>query len=356
MRLRLSRLRRRTAVLFLLLVAVIGSSANMCEYAPVTNDAMVCIYDGSPEGGNRLVNQLPPNSKPVELGAYEYAVTIPANNRFWYATRDANVRDPLAPEFYAIDARGPVPMELEGQARFRFNLERACEWFSTHGKRNANGSNDEGYDLMFNARGEEAARSPWIAYLAENMTPAVREGAERHANAFTPAQLRYDYPLNGNPDDGTLTDGAAPTEFTHDAYGRLIGQGISRKLASDLGGEFFCGIDPTQKEIEEQDPCPDINFDVENVLPRDKDFFAAREAAADTREQLTHATAQAESEKALTAATVASEAARQERLRAQAESARLQAEIDNARCLVFARAGLDCEGKRPAGGNITVQQ
>ena len=43
----------------------------------------------------------------------------------------------------------------------------------------------------------------------------------------------------------------------------------------------------------------------------------------------------------------AAEAAKQAILQAQAETARLQAEIDTAKCRIYASLGLDCEGKRP---------
>lgn len=323
------------AVLILPASALLASC--MDESVSSTSDTHVCVFDGSDDGGQKLKFQIPPGAEPKKVDDNDQVVYIPASNRFYMATADDNLRDPLAPHDYLSNAENNVPVKVEGQVRFKFNLARACEWYSKHGRRNAN----ENGDLEFNARGDGADQSGWLRYLAENFGTTMNSVVQQVTSQHNWASMYYNYPANAN-DAGVVPDGKTAGEPTKLVVGRELGIAFTKQLNSNLGGNYFCGIE------ESADECPPMTFQVVRIFPTNDQLIASRSQLESTKESLESTRLEGQLQREQAAQVEAAEAAKQQILRAQLETARIEAEIANVKCLQLAELGLDCEGKRPA--------
>lgn len=331
---------RTKKVKCVLLALVVFGVLTACSerYATPTADERICVYDGSERGGQKLKLQLGPGENAKEIDDNDIVVKIPANNRFFFASKNDTLRDPNAPLFYETFAAKNVSVQIEGQDRFRFN-DNACDWFSKHGRRNA----IDGKDMQFNARGGDAANSPWLHWLAENFGPAMQQAVNQVTSSFDAFALVFHYPSNAG-EDGTLPDGTTPAETADVALGKAIGPVFTKILTANLGGEFFCGIDPVDADL-----CPDLTFQVTAVhttIPGDE---TARQEVETLRQQLISAQLKGALQQQTLDAIQSSAAAESAILEQQAAAARKKQEADPyvARCILFAERGLDCDGKRP---------
>lgn len=330
---------RRVRTLAVVLAALVGfglTTACGQEYASSTSDTHVCVFDGSERGGQRLKDQVPPGAEAVKIDDNDQVVRIPASNRFFMASTNDNTRDPLAPSFYTGFAAGNVEVHVEGQVRFQFNLPKACEWFSEHGRRNSN----EG-DLGFNARGADAANAGWFRFLAENFGVTMQEVTTEVVGAYDWAAMTFNYPINSD-EAGTVPEGQTAGEATQLALGDQLGQAFTDRLNANLGGEYFCGTD-----VVEDDPCPPMRFQVVAVNPTNAELRTERERLENLQEQLRAAELEGDLQAQQLDATLGAEASHQALLEAQLHTAELQAQVDTANCRVLASFGLDCEGHHP---------
>jgi hypothetical protein len=321
----------------LALVLLVTACSEM--YATSTADTHACVYDGSERGGQKLKFQIAPGQESKQIDDNDVVVTIPASNRFFMASNDDNIRDPLAPHDYETYAAASVKVQVQGQVRFRFNLSNACEWFAKHGRRNT----PDGKTLGFNARGGDANNAGWFRFLAENFGTTMQQTADQVVNQFNARPMVEHYPDNADPDSGIVPKDQQAGEDIDSRLGVVLGKRFTELLTANLGGEYFCGIDSTDAN----DPCPDMTFQVTAVHTSDPAIEQSWQDVERTRNDLDIAQQKGALENQQAEALAASAAAHQAILDQQAAAARSQAEINDAQCLVRAEHGLDCDGHLP---------
>lgn len=331
---------RRIAIMAAFLVGAFSIASCSKDYATSTSDSHVCVFDGSERGGQKLKFQVPPGAESKEIDNNDKVIKIPASNRFYMASTNDATRDPLAPRFYEGFAKGSVKVRIEGQLRFRFNLKLACEWYSQHGRRNA----DSNGDLKFNARGDDARRAGWLKFLAENFGVTMQEVTSETVGVYSWPALVYNYPANAD-EAGVLPPGAKAQAATNIALGVELGKNFTERLNANLGGEYFCGIETTDR-----DTCPPMRFQVITVHAADPALEQSRQAFEAKRQDLRNQELEGELLAQRQASVIASEKAEQAILAEQLNTADLKARIATAKCRAIAAVNpnLDCDGKAPA--------
>lgn len=319
-------LKRKRYLALPLLGALLLSACT--KSATPTSDAMVCVYDNSERGGQKLKLQLPPGSVPKSIGQDDQVIYLPTSNRFSMVHEDDAIRDPFMPKFYTAYDRNSVEVRIQGQVRFKINEAKGCEWYAKHGRRNAN---SEG-DLLFNARGAETENSGWLHWLAENFGVTMQQIANSPTHKYTWNALAFDFPVNSN-DVGDVPKGRTAGELSKIALGKDLGAAFTKQLNANLGGEYFCGIDAPLGS--EPTSCPAMTFQVIKAEPTDKTLLSDGQRLQALKEQLRNA----QNELKLLAD-------KEKQLQAQLRVAMLQAQIDNAKCILLAKYGLDCDGHR----------
>lgn len=325
-----------------LVVAILGLLLASCSnnYATPTSDTYDCVF--ASRGSQQLKYQLPPGSNRKKIGTNDTVVEIPASNRFYMAAQDDAIRDPKAPTFYDANAIGGVPVALEGQVRFRFNLPKACEWYSKDGRRNA----DSNGNLGFNDRGADAGNAGWFSFLAENFGLTMESTAKQVLNHYDWAAMYYDYPSNADT-LGDIPKGQKAGQATLDSLGVALGQEFTTELNANLGGQYFCGIDVVAGQTQ---ACPPMTFQVKAVTPtgdKGTQLINDRSAVENTRQALQSTQLQGELQQQQASAVKKAEAAKKEILSAEAGTADAQAQVDTAKCRALAAVGLDCDGHFP---------
>lgn len=308
------------------------------------SDELGCVYDSY---FNHLKDQLPAGSK-ISTDERDILVTIPASNRFYNITKDPS-RDPLAPRFITASDKNQTAVVIEGQARFRFNPRNACDWFSKHGRRNA----DKDGKLHFNARGDAALSAGWFNWLAENFGLTMKQVTPNVMNQFDWARAYYHYPVNAD-ETGDVSKGTDRGEDTVVKLGNDIGIGLTRALETNLGGSYFCGVAVTEKG--QSKSCPPINFQVTSVVPVNQKLLKDRQSYEETKQELDNARRTSQLAEANRAADAKAQEEQKKILANKLDLANLQAEIDFAHCAPFLKNGVSCDGKTPlnVGGNITI--
>lgn len=314
--------------LIALALALVGSGCN--ENTSAKSDETVCVFDGSNRGSQKLKYQILPGQEPKKADDDDEIVRIPVNARFWMVSADRNIADAGTPTHYVGYAKGNTEVHVEGQLRFRFNVDRACEWYAKHGRRNA----DNG-DLGFNARGQI---TPWIQFGNENFVPVMGQTIKSESEPFSWQELVY-----GN-------DPAAPKreEPVDVAYGKHVGRIYTQRIEQSLGGQFFCGTDVSiWGDDENVDPdCPPIYFESLRVEPANLALKTGRDQAEALRTSAANEAEQVRIRRGALRDRLANERLQQELLKEKRQTALLQAQNDpaTAKCIVFAQNGLDCDG------------
>lgn len=319
------------------------------------SDETVCVFDGSERGAQKLKYQIFPGENSRNADNDDEIVRIPTSFRFYAAFRDRGKADAGAPEFYNGFAAGNVGIQVEGQAKFRFNTENACEYWARHGRRNA----DDG-DLGFNARSDEnaSALSPWVRWLNENFGTVMAATIKSESESFTWPELVY----------GNDPEAPSRSQEADIAYGKHIGAAFTKRLELSIGGKFFCGTNPEQWDGYAVDPeCPPVFFEVGPIKPKNDALVAAREATEALRAQkvndeleakIQQAALRKEAENAAISARIRrnslgaqrqDEKTRQRLLEEQVKTKRLEAlnTLEVQKCLIYAKQGLDCSGRHP---------
>lgn len=342
-------MKRLIGIFILAVVCAATLSACVQRYATATSDQHICVFDGSERGGQRLKFQIPPGADSKKIDDNDQVVEIPASNRFYWVTQNGDLRDPGAPETYTGNASGGTPVIVTGQIRFRFNLDKACEWFSKHGRRNAK----DGTDLGFNARGDanQVKQEGWFKFLAENFGATMQEVVDSPILAkYNWAALHYNYATNSN-EAGVVPAGQPAGDATRQQLAKELGAAFTERLTANLGGQYFCGITGPETE------CNVMDFQVRYAGPGpDSSLVKDREKVEQTKQQLETARLQGDLQRTQQQTLLESERLKSQLLEEQVKTADAQARIDTAKCRQYADRGLDCEGKRaPIIVNGTTQ-
>ena len=302
-------------------------------------DNIACVYDGSTNGGQRLKHIVQPGEH-YRAASNDEVVLLPTSNRFFMASEDQN-RDTLAPTFYLGTAQDGVRVRVQGQVRFRFNLALACDWYAKHGRRNATNG-----DLGFNARGRVAqANAGWFRFLAENFGVTMRDVVASETNAFNWASLTYDYPSGSDPKTGLIATGHKRGDPLRLIYGNHLGQVFTERLKSNLGDNYFCGIDTSVGSGN----CPPMVFQVIDVAPVDNSLVTDREATERLRQEAQNAQQIALIHSQTQKSLLADQKGQQRLAKAKLQTAFLNAQGDPAiaKCLALAKAHLVCLDAQP---------
>lgn len=318
------------------LIVITSACDTFNDYATSTSDTHICVFDGSKRGGEKLKFQIAPGARSKHVDNNDQVVKIPASNRFWSVTSDRNIADPGTPNYYTGNASGGVPVVVQGQIRFKFNLDLACEWYSKHGRRNA-GSNG---DLGFNVRNDPNAG--WFRFLNENFTPTMQEVVSETMSEYSWDYLHYNFPQNAN-NAGLVPAGEKPATPTRVALGAELGSRFTTLLRKNLGDDYFCGVSSTP-----QNPCAGIEFQVFYAGPGDNSQLVKDRAEVEnTKQKIQSDALEGQLQQQNLEQQLAAENAKGRILELQQQNAAKQAQIDNAKCLALANAGLDCSGNRP---------
>lgn len=321
-------------VLFLIAMVVTG-----CGHRPQVNakyDETVCVYDGSERGSQKFKFQVFPGENPKSADNNDLEVILPASNRFYAASRNRRVADVNAPNFYIAYTNQNVPVEVEGQFRFKFKLDAACDWYAKHGRRNA--TEEEGDTLDFNGRGTEP---PWVKWLNENFGAIATQVIKSNSRDFTWQELVY----------GVDPEARERAEAVDVEYGKTIGREFTQRLNTSLGGQFFCGTDASVwgDNADISPDCPPIYFETREANSADRLLMQRKQANERIRNNLEAEKAEAELKAARAEGLLRAEQVDQKILQEQIKTARLraQADVETQKCLLLAEKGLDCSGKHP---------
>lgn len=335
-------MRKIGAVLALVLLASGFAACGLGRYASASSDTYVCVFDGSERGGQRLKFQLPPGSNSKKIDDNDQQVKIPASDRFYAVSLSDTVRDPGAPKTYPGYASGGTPVWVEGQIPFKFNLTKACDWYSKYGRRNLN----DHKDLGFNVRGD--ANQGWFLFLNQYFGQIMTSVVDETIGKYDWARMHYNYASNAD-DAGIVPDGQEPALPTRQVLAQDLALKFTQRLNETLGADYFCGVKSQGAE------CKPMEFQVTYAGPGpDSTLVKSRQKFEDTKQTLKAASLEGELQATQQAQLLEAEKAKAALLQEQAKTALAQAQIDNAKCIILADRGLDCEGHRPqniiAGG------
>lgn len=322
------------------LIAALALIATGCEHENTSakSDETVCVFDGSESGSQKLKYQIFPGQEPREADSDDEVVRIPTSFRFYAAFKDRQIADAGAPSSYIGYARGNTPVNVQGSLKFRFLVDNACEWYARHGRRNAKDGS-----LGFNARSDEAASdfSPWVRWLNENFGTVAAATIKSSTVGFTWPELVY-----GN--DEAAPERSGPVDIV---YGKFIGRRFAERLDNSLGGHFFCGTDAN---LWAGDPginkdCPPIFFETGAINTKNPALETERENIEALRAQLANAAVEAEIREKKLQSQIKDQNTQQKLLSEEVNTARLEAlkKPEVQKCIIFARAGLDCDGRHP---------
>jgi hypothetical protein len=296
----------------------------------VPGDQVGCVYS-SLESGHNFIRSIQPGER-VRIGTTDELVQLPTNDIVYNIT--SRNSSPDAPLHLLAFTQGEVALFVEGVLKFRFNTagDRACQWYSRYGMQSTYG--DMGFTVA--AKGQEvtpSAHTGFYRFLAEAQGNTMKQVVHDESTGFTWQELTY---------------GSASAEPVSITYGKHIGALLTKYLALDLGGNFFCGVQPGLTGAGSAEGCPPMYFQLTSEYPRDKtlsdEHDAIRRLDAQLHQQRQAARLQAQNR----AAAIKAAVTQRKLLEAQIVNTRLTAlnDPDVQKCLIYVKAGLDCTGKK----------
>jgi hypothetical protein len=336
------RLRLIAAVVVVLVAggAVAGFLAFRSSGRSVTvpGDQIGCVYS-SIDSGHKFIRSIKPGER-VTIGKTDELVQLPTNDIIYNITSRSS--SPDAPQHLLAYTQGQVGLFVEGVLKFRFNTagDTACKWYSRYGMQSSYG--DMGFAVAPGGEGvQQSPHTGWYRFLAEAQANTMKQVVHDGSTAFTWQQLTY-----GADPSVKSAAGAEPVGIT---YGKHIGVLLTKYLALDLGGNYFCGVQPGLTGAGSGEGCPPMYFQVVSVYPRDKTLADAHEAVRRLDAQLGQQRQTARLQAQNRAAAISSALTQRKVLQEQVVNTRLTALNDPKvqKCLILAKAGLDCDGKKP---------
>jgi hypothetical protein len=339
--------RHRRALIAAAVVVVLLAGGAVAGYLTLRNtgrsvtvpgDQIGCVYSNL-ESGHKFIRSIQPGER-VTIGKTDELVQLPTNDIVYNIT--SRNSSPEAPLHLLAYTKGQVALFVEGVLKFRFNTakDNACKWYSRYGMQSSYG--DMGFTVS--AKGEPVQQSPhtgWYRFLAEAQANTMKQVVHDGSTAFTWQQLTY-----GEDPSVKSAAGAEPVGIT---YGKHIGALLTKYLALDLGGDYFCGVQPGLTGTGAAEGCPPMYFQVISEYPRDKTLSDAHEALRQLVAQLGQQRQAAKLQAANRAGAITSAETQRKVLEAQVVNTHLTALNDPKvqKCLILAAAGLDCDGKKP---------
>jgi hypothetical protein len=304
----------------------------------VPGDQIGCVYS-SLERGHKFIRSIRPGER-VTVGKTDELVQLPTNDIVYSVT--SRNSSPDAPGHLLAYAKGQVALFVEGVLKFRFNTaqDNACKWYSRYGMQSTYG--DMGFTVTPTAEGvQQSPHTGWYRFLAEAHANTMKQVVHDGSTAFTWQQLTY-----GADPNVKSAAGAEPVSIT---YGKHIGVLLTKYLALDLGGNYFCGVQPGLTGEGSATGCPPMYFQVISTYPRDKTLADEHEALRRLDAQLSRQRQAAKLQAQNRAVAISSAKTQRNVLEAQIVNTRLTALNDAKvqKCLILAGAGLDCDGKKP---------
>ncbi|HZR97001.1 MAG TPA: hypothetical protein VFA56_14995 [Gaiellaceae bacterium] len=304
----------------------------------VPGDRIGCVYS-SRETGHRFIRSIQPGER-VTIGKTDELVQLPTNDIVYNIT--SRNSSPEAPGHLLAYTKGQVALFVEGVLKFRFNTtgNSACKWYSRYGMQSTYG--DMGFTVA--PVGGAVAESPhtgWYRFLAEAHANTMKQVVHDGSTAYTWQQLTY-----GADPSVQKTAAAEPVSIT---YGKHIGSLLAKYLTLDLGGNYFCGVQPGLTGAGSAEGCPPMYFQVISTYPRDKTLADEHEALRRLDAKLNRQKQAAKLQAQNRSVAISSAKTQRKVLEAQIVNTRLTALNDAGvqKCLILARAGLDCDGKKP---------
>lgn len=301
----------------------------------VAGDQIGCVY-GSAGSGHKFKRSIQPGQT-VDIKKTDELVLLPNGDQIYNITTSGN-KTQGAPSQVLAFTKGQTAVWVEGVLKFRFNTsgDKACQWYSKYGLKSASYG-----DLGFAVRsGIEQRQTGWFRFLAEAHGDTMRQVVHDGSSAWTWQQLAYG-------SDPTLT--TKPTaEPVSVGYGRHIGAMVTKYLALNLGSNYFCGVQPGLTGAGKTAGCPPMYFQILSVYPRDKSLAEEHDKLKRLDAELTRQRQAAKLKAMNRSVAIASAKAQRKVLLEQIVNTRLDAQNDVRvqKCLILARVGLDCDGKK----------
>jgi len=337
----------RWAVVALAVVVVVIMAGGTAAYltlrstgtsVTVPGDQIGCVYSNV-ESGHKFIRSIQPGEH-VTISKTDELVLLPTSDIVYNIT--SRNRSPEAPGHLLAYTKGQVGLFVEGVLKFRFNTagDNACKWYSRYGMQSTYG--DMGFTVPPQSTGlQQSPHTGWYRFLAEAHGNTMKQVVHDGSTAWTWQQLTY----GADPSVKTAA-GAEPVSIT---YGKHIGALVTKYIALDLGGQYFCGVQPGLTGAGAAEGCPPMYFQVISTYPRDMTLANEHEALRRLDAQLSRQRQAARLQAQNRAVAIRSAQTQRQVLEAQVINTRLSTLNDPKvqKCLVLAHAGLDCEGKKP---------
>jgi hypothetical protein len=324
------------------LAVLVAAGCGGSKGARIGSDQIGCVYS-SADSGSEFERTVRPGER-ANVGGADQLVLLPASDQVYNMTTSGG-RTADAPSQILAFTKGQVPVYVEGVAKFRFNTagDAACAWYTKYGLNSGYG--DFGFVVQDAKTSDGEAATPshrgYYRFLAEALGNTIKQVVHDSSAAWTWQQLAY------GSDPAVKTK--PTTEPISVGYGKHIGAMFSKYLRLNLGRTFFCGVQPGLSGTGETTGCPPIYFQVLSVSPRDKALAEEHDALKRLDAELQRQRQAARLKAQNRATAIGSAKAQRKVIEAQIVNTRLSAlnDIRVQKCLILARVGLDCDGKKP---------
>ena len=326
------------------LVALLAAGCGGSKGERIGSDQIGCVYS-SADSGSEFKRVIRPGER-ADVGGSDQLVLLPTNDQVYnLSTTGGHTQG--APTQVLAFTRGQVAVYVEGVLKFRFNTtgDTACAWYTKYGLGSSYG--DFGFAVRPDAKTPDGQPAPppshdgYYQFLAESHGNTMKQVVHDGSAPWTWQQLAYG------------SDPAVKTKPTNEpisvGYGKHIGAMFSKYLRLNLGKDYFCGVQPGLSGAGETEGCPPIYFQVLSVSPRDKALSAEHDALKRLDAQLQRQRQAARLKSQNRATAIASAKAQRKVFEAQIVNTRLAAlnDLRVQKCLILAKVGLDCDGKKP---------